>query len=406
MTYRAFFLLFLGLLFVASPPSWAENDGNEKNASFTKTYEGLQQEIIRLKEADRVRDLAMKNLIRRIEKLERSALDAQQSSEQLSGSLAADDKQKDLAPEVKQRMRQESEDNYQLIQKAFEQRLVRDAGMLLPPFQMTYEPSLSYAHASYDSIVIDGFTVYPILVIGDIVAEKVRRDLIINSHTFRLGLPWDMQFDLVVPFGYERKRSFRDDGNYVSNESSGLGDISLGLSYQLISTSSFWPDTVVGASWKSKSGDDPYRQDNADVLSFGSGFETWGVSLTSMTISDPVVIYGGMSATYTPESNKKIGHVRPGKSFGANLGMVLSLNHDTSISFNYNYNYTLETEVNNQEIKGSDFTTSTFGVGLSRAGNDFYAMDFDLAIGLTRDSTDFQFTVSLPFQFSLLDLSH
>ncbi len=116
--------------------------------------------------------------------------------------------------------------------------------MLLAPFKLSYEPSIFYAHASYDAIVVDGFTVYPVLVIGDIVAEKVRRDVITNNHSFRLGLPWNMQFDLVVPLGYERTRSFRDDGTHEANETTGLGDISLGLSYQLISRSDFWPDII------------------------------------------------------------------------------------------------------------------------------------------------------------------
>jgi hypothetical protein len=187
----------------------------------------------------------------------------------------------------------------------------------------------------------------------------------------------------------------------VANETKGLGDISLALSYQLTNRARFWPDTVVGISWKSTSGDDPYRLDSADVPALGSGFETWGVSMTSMTTADPIVLFGGLAANYTPGHDKKIGHVSPGESYGINLGMALSLNLDTSLSFNYSYNYTLETKVNRQKINGSDLTTSTFAIGLSKAKSDLYAMDINLTIGLTRDSPDFQFSVSFPFEFSL-----
>lgn len=397
MIYRVSTLLLSLSLLVISPTAWAED---ELESSPTKTYEELQQEIIHLKGADLVRDKVIKNLIRRIEQLERSGVDERPGEEQPS-PRADNSEKKELAPEVKERMHKESKENYQLIQEAFEQRLGRGGGMLLAPFTLTYEPSISYSHASYDSIVVDGFTIYPVLVIGDIVAEKVRRDVVTNNHSFRLGLPRNMQVNLVVPLGYERKRSFRDDGTHVANETKGLGDISLALSYQLTNRSRFWPDTVVGISWKSTSGDDPYRLENADVPSLGSGFETWGVSITSMTTADPIVLFGGMSANYTPGRDKKIGHVSPGESYGVNLGMALSLNLDTSLSFNYSYNYTLETEVNRQKINGSDLTTSTFAIGLSRAKSDFYAMDIDLTIGLTRDSPDFQFSVSFPFEFSL-----
>jgi hypothetical protein len=397
MIYSISILLLSFSLLVISPAAWA---ADESEFSATKSYEELQQEITHLKGADLVRDKVIKNLIRRIEQLERSGVDELPDEEQPSPRADTIEK-KELAPEVKERLHKESEENYQLIQEAFEQRLGRGGGMLLAPYTFTYEPSISYSHASYDSIVVDGFTIYPVLVIGDIVSEKVRRDVVTNNHSFRLGLPRNMQVNLLVPLSYERKRSFRDDGTHVANETKGLGDISLALSYQLTNRARFWPDTVVGISWKSTSGDDPYRLDSADVPALGSGFETWGVSMTSMTTADPIVLFGGLAANYTPGHDKKIGHVSPGESYGINLGMALSLNLDTSLSFNYSYNYTLETKVNRQKINGSDLTTSTFAIGLSKAKSDLYAMDINLTIGLTRDSPDFQFSVSFPFEFSL-----
>lgn len=400
MTLRLFVLFCALSLFAICPSARAQDNGPGPEASAAKTYAELQQEIERLKEAERVRDQAIKNLIRRIEQLERSDAGQTLVAEQPSPP-GEEGEQQVLAPEAKERLRRESEENSQLIQKAFEQRLSREGGMLLAPFKLTYEPSLAYAHASYDSIVVDGFTVYPVLVIGDIVAEKVRRDVVTNNHSFRLGLPGNLQFDLMVPLGYERKRSFRDDGTHAANETKGLGDISLALNYQLLNGSPFWPDTLVGVSWKSTSGDDPYKQENSDIPSVGTGFETWGLSVTSVAAADPIVIFGGLSATHTPGADKKIGQVRPGESLGVNLGMALSLNLDTSLSFNYGYNYTLETEVDGRKITGSDQTSSTFGVGLSRAKSDFYAMDIDLAIGLTQDATDFQLSIALPFEFSL-----
>ena len=61
----------------------------------------------------------------------------------------------------------------------------------------------------------------------------------------------------------------------------------------------------------------------------------------------------------------------------------------------------METELDRQEIDGSDLTTSTFAIGLSKAISDMYAVDVDLGIGLTRDTPDFQFTVTVPFEFLL-----
>jgi len=377
-------------------------DDDVRPTSNGKTYQELQQEIIQLKRADQVRDTVIKNLIRRIEELERLSSSSKEIEQPVTPEKESLQVQVD--PEVEARMKKEGEENYKLIQSAFEQRLGKEGSMLLPPWQLIYEPSFSYAHSSYDRIVVDGFTIFPILVVGDIVSERVRWDIVTNNNSFRLGLPYDTQFDIVVPLGYQRERTFRADGDYENEETSGLGDISLGLSHQLAQSHNFWPDTLAGIHWKSTTGEDPYRLVTVDEPSLGTGFQTWGASLTSAFNADPVVLYAGLSGTYTPSDDKDIGEVDPGESLGANLGMALALNFDTALSFNYQYRYTFETELEGEKIKGSDLTTSTFTIGMSKAKSDWFAFDIDLGIGLTQDSPDYQFAVSLPFEFSLKDV--
>ena len=354
-------------------------------------------EIIQLQQSNKVYEKVIKNLIKRIEKLEQSP-DSKITNIPENKEII----ETQIDPVVKARLEKESEENSKLINAAFEQRLSKEGGMLLSKHQSIYEFGLSYAHSSYDKIVVDGFTVYPVLVVGDIVSEKVRRDIITNNHSFRLGLGSDMQMDLSIPFGYEKVDSFRGDGTYESKEISGLGDIFLGLSYQLVNSNSDWPNTVVALNWKTATGQDPYRLISADELALGTGFNTYGVSMTSMANSDPIVLFGGLSFYYTEGRDKQIGHVNPGFSSGLNLGMALALNFDTSLSFNFQFRYTDQTKINGQKINGSDLTTSIFAIGLSTTKGKFNAVDIDLGIGLTADSPDFQLTVSFPFNFSFL----
>jgi len=381
------FLIIIALLLI-SLTSLADDNTNTSSQN---------TEINQLQQSNKVYEKVIKNLIKRIERLEQSV--AGKKTGVSENNVILETK---IDPEVKARLEKESEENAKLIKTAFEQRLSKEGGMLLGKQQFIYELGLSYAHSSYDKIVVDGFTVYPVLVVGDIVSEKVRRDIITNNHSFRLGLGKDMQMDLSIPFGYEKEDSFRGDGAYESKEITGLGDIFLGLSYQLINSSIDWPNTVVALNWKTATGKDPYRLISADELSLGTGFNTYGVSLTSMANSDPIVIFGGLSFDYTDGSNKQIGHIKPGFSSGLNLGMALALNFDTSLSFNFQYRYTDQTKINGQKIKGSDMTTSIFTIGLSTSKAESYAVDIDLGIGLTSDSPDFQLTVSFPFNFSFL----
>ena len=394
--YWKLFILLLPLL-VGGQIAWADNDEVQSSLDGA-THQELQQEVVRLKKANEVRDQIIENLIRRIEVLEHLTMDSEKG-EKLKSDPENESPEVTVDQEVQARLEKEAEENYQLIQSAFEQRLSTEQGMLLSPYEFVYEPSISYAHTSYDKIVVDGFTVFPVLVVGDIVSEMVKRDIITNNHSFRVGLPWDLQFDLVVPLGYQRERAFRGDGTYECEETSGLGDISLALSHQIVKSHDFWPDTLIGLSWKSATGEDPYRLVSVDEPALGSGFQTWGLSITSMSTVDPIVIFGGISGTYTKGEDKSIGYVKPGQSYGFNLGTAMALNLQTSLSFNYQYRYTMETEVDRQKINGSYLTTSTFYLGLSKSQNDSLAIDVDLGIGLTSDSPDYQFTVSFPYRF-------
>jgi hypothetical protein len=350
----------------------------------------LGEEIQQLQHNNQVYEQVIKNLILRIEQLE--------ISEQ-GTPVEAGQPEKPLDPKTQARLEKESEENTKLIQTAFEQRLSKEGGMLLGKSRITYEPNISYAHSSYDKIVVDGFTVFPVLVVGDIVSEKVTREVITNNHGFRFGLGHDLQLDLSIPIGYETEEITRGDGFHESTRTEGLGDISLGISYQLVKSSTTWPDTVFAFNWKTDTGEDPYRLLSTDAPALGTGFNTYSLSLTSLVNADPAILFGGYSVNYTDSDTKLIGNIKPGISHGITLGMALALNFDTSLSFNFRFQHTNKTKISGQNIPGSDMNTATFGIGLSMAGGDSYAVDVDLGIGLTADSPDFQLTVSFPFNF-------
>jgi hypothetical protein len=294
---------------------------------------------------------------------------------------------------------QEQIENASLIEAAFKRTLIEEGGLLLKPGQFNYVPTISYTHSSSDRIVINGFTIEDILVIGDIVSKQVRRDLEIFTNTFRLGLKNNFQLDFQIPIGHERFRSFSSNGDATTDRTSGLGDISLALSYQLIKSSDSWPDTLVNISWKSTSGEDPYSLGSNEELALGSGFESWGLGLTTVTVSDPVVFFSGISLTKNLSDRKQIGKVDTGDSIGIQLGMIFAINLNTSLSYGFQLNSVSKTKIDYQNIPGSDLLTSMFTVGVSRILTNQVSMDVEIAIGLTRDSPDVQLSLSFPYNF-------
>jgi hypothetical protein len=89
---------------------------------------------------------------------------------------------------------------------------------------------VAYALASADVITIDCLLIEDILCIGDIGSQRIRRDSFFSDWTFRLGLPWDLQLDARVPFGYETRRVVFADGSTDKADVFDVGDVELSLS--------------------------------------------------------------------------------------------------------------------------------------------------------------------------------
>jgi len=80
-----------------------------------------------------------------------------------------------------------------------EKTLVQKGGLLMPKGTWQYEPSFAYAHTSANRIAISGFTVLPVLIIGSISVDEVKRDILIQTNTFRYGLFNNFQVEVKVP---------------------------------------------------------------------------------------------------------------------------------------------------------------------------------------------------------------
>jgi len=337
------------------------------------------------------RDRQIQELLQRIEKLEQSIEPPEERTDEAPAP----------SPEPPTLTEEERYEQETLVRAAFERTLVERGGLLLPWGKFDIEPGLSYVHSSSDRIVIDGFTILPVLVVGDIFSERVRRDHFIASATLRAGLPWDMQLGVYVPYRYESLRVFTQDNQETDDSINGLGDVEVALSYQLPLKRGRFPDLIAGLRWKSKTAKDPFSPDTPQGLSLGTGFNSFEGTLMAVKVSDPVVFFGRLSFTYNAEEIKPVGEVDPGDSYGLQMGMALALNLDTSVNFSYDQRYTDSTDLNGQTVPGSYLTTGTFTTGISYVMDTHKSLDVSVGIGLTRDSPDVQVNFSLPIRFSL-----
>ncbi|WP_353063934.1 transporter [Tunturibacter psychrotolerans] len=376
------------------------------------TTPGKDPTELKLQEALRERDAIIRNLLERMNELEwrvnggyttparadeRPTLPAASSSRVINSVVATS-----------------TYDNTERqATEALDQALIVRGGLLLPSGTLEIDNTTSYFSASSDHVTVNGFALLPVLVVGDIASERVREDYLLPNMTARLGLPHKFQLDFTVPYGYELIRTVDANNIQTSSSSFGLGDISAGLSRQLTSEHGKIPDMLANVRFKSTTGKDPYNLESSQVA-LGTGFNSITGNLTVAKSSDPVVFFGNLSYTanlkgdHTVSANDPtnpaatmVGHFNPGDAIGFQLGSILALNPEVSMTVGWDQRFTRSTSLNGVDIPASYLVEGSLRLGTSYVYAPGRTIDLSFGVGLTPDTPNLQFSVGVPFRLGL-----
>jgi hypothetical protein len=298
--------------------------------------------------------------------------------------------------------------------ESLDQALLVRGGLLLPNGTLEVDNTASYFSLSSDHLTVDGFALLPVLVVGDITSQRLRRDILIHSLTTRLGLPKQFQMDFTVPYGYVLNRTVDALNNQTSASQFGIGDIQAGLSRQLAIEHGGVPDLLANIRYKSVTGTNSYDLQSAET-SLGTGFQSLQANLTAAKSSDPVVFFGNLSYTKSlpahhtipvsdptnPTVTSTLGYLRPGDAFGFQLGSVLALNTETSVTLGWDQRFTQETKLNGTPLPASYLVEGSLRIGTSYMYAPGRMVDLSFGVGLTPDTPNLQFSVGFPFRKSL-----
>jgi hypothetical protein len=367
---------------------------------------------LKLQEALRERDAIIRNLLERVNELEwrmnggfttpakveeRPALPAASTSRVINSvvSTATYDSTERQATE------------------ALDQALIVRGGLLLPSGTLEVDNTTSYFSASSDHVTVNGFALLPVLVVGDIASERVREDYLLPNFTARLGLPHKLQGDITIPYGYELIRTVDANNVQTSSSSFGLGDISAGISRQLISEHGKIPDMLANVRFKSTTGKDPFNLQSSQIA-LGTGFNSIQGNLTLAKSSDPVVFFGNLSYTANLKgdhavsandpnnpSATMVGHFNPGDAVGFQIGSILALNPEVSMTLGWDQRFTRSTTLNGVDIPASYLVEGTLRLGTSYVYAPGKTIDLSFGVGLTPDTPNLQFSVGVPFRMGL-----
>lgn len=274
-------------------------------------------------------------------------------------------------------------------ERALERSLTRAGALLLPAGVLEVEPSFTYVRQEdiSPSFVTSG---------GQVFAGEIERnaDNLTANLALRMGLPWDSQLEIGLPYQWRKVESVTNVGFApidTSNESgSGSGDVRVGVAKTLLREGLWRPDLIGRFTWDTDTGK---TRDNE--VSLGGGFREVQGSLTAIKRQDPVVFVGGLSYEHTFEKAQ----IQPGRTIAANFGSYIALSPETSLRLFLTTAFQNETLLSGSKIDGSGRTIGSFVVGGSTLLVPGTLLNLSLGIGLTDDADDFSISLSLPTRF-------
>jgi len=274
-------------------------------------------------------------------------------------------------------------------ERALERSLTREGALLLPSGILEVEPGFSYTRkedTSPDIVTVNG---------GFFSGELERNaDNLTADLALRMGLPWDSQIEIGLPYRWREVESVTNVGfaptGLSSNSGSGLGDVRVGLAKTLLRESLWLPDLVGRITWDTDTG-----TTGDDGVILGGGLHEIRTSLTAIKRQDPIAFFGGISYGHTIEKDM----IQPGSTVSANFGSFIALSPETSLRLLLSASIQDNTDLFGTTIEGSDRFAANFIVGGSTLLAPGILLNLSAGIGLTDDADDFSILVSLPIRF-------
>lgn len=251
---------------------------------------------------------------------------------------------------------------------ALESGLVRQGGRVLASGVIEFEPEASYFYAE------------PI--------TGTRRDYFGAAVTARVGLRGGMQAEVRLPY------VVRDQWSGVGR-SSGLGDIRISLTKEVLTEREDAPALLGFVQWRTTSGD----INRSPSTGFGQNAVQVGMTVTKR--QDPVVLFGSLSYTanlgtaYFGNGARTVS----GNVLGGRLGAFLAATPDVSLFYALAFNSSLADRFNDQRVESTDRLRGLFELGTASVLGRGVFLNVAAGIGFTPAAPKFVLTVSVPIRF-------
>lgn len=270
--------------------------------------------------------------------------------------------------------------------------LVDKGGLLLRPWSVELQPEASYSYKGSNGLLIIDNNGQRTAVAHDVDLNRFETALI-----GRLGLPWQSQAEVKVPYLYAQE----DSSSGVQTDSrgqAGLGDVELALTHQFVRESGWWPDLLLEGRWKTNTGKDAFDGGNG-TLPLGTGFNGLSARVTAVKTIDPVVLIGTAGYTRNFEGKREGFRIDPGDQWLGSLSAVLAAGPGVSLRTGTSVGFSDEATVDGDRVAGSDRVDARLNFGLGATITERALLDLGFGVGVTDDAPDFTTRAGLGYRF-------
>jgi hypothetical protein len=250
-------------------------------------------------------------------------------------------------------------------ERALERTLVREGALVLAPFTYEVTPQASFAHW-----------------------DKVQDPFVRNSYSAalsaRMGLPWDMQVSVSLPYVFDELRN--------GDSTSGLADAGFLISKELMRESEYGTNLVGSVGWTS-----PTQNGSAfNPIPYVSGFQG---GLTASKRFDPLVVFGSLSYFSSVARDVAGTPVNPSDVIGSRFGGSIAISPATSVTMGLNLSYLVNARPIDLVVPQSDRLLSTVDVGFATVVGPRTLFSVTAQFGVTGHVPDFRLIAALPIRF-------
>ncbi len=277
--------------------------------------------------------------------------------------------------------------------QALSRGLVERGALVMPKWGVELTPGLAYSHSITQGLTLADNS----SGVSTVDSQRLSDDSLRGTLGLRLGLPWASQLQIQAPYDWAREASALGDGSHRTTTASAVGDVEVELSHQFLVERGWRPDLVGAVSWRFPTGRDPFRGGVAGVTN-GGGAHEGTVRLTALKSADPMVFFSTLSYGASVPIHESYGSVRPGEEFNWQIGGLLSVSPNTSVSLSFIQDYRDRTTVSGAGIAGSDQMASVLQFGVDQVLTRKLLLDVSLGVGVTRDAPNYTLLVSLPIR--------